>query len=48
MTKGFDQQEDAAARAFTRSLPAPQHGQKADDPAKKVSERRSFLPRPAH
>jgi hypothetical protein len=48
MTKGFDQQESPSAMAFTKSAPAPQHGQKADIPAKAVSEKRSFQPRPAH
>ena len=48
MTQGFDQQEDTAAQAFTRSQPAPQHGRKADTPAKQVCERRAVLPRLPH
>ena len=48
MTKGFDHQDPLSNSAFTRTAPAPQHGQKADAPALKVVEKRSFQPRPAH
>jgi hypothetical protein len=48
MTTGFQQQQAPAHNAFTRSAPAPQHGQKSAEAAKAVKTDRAFEPRPGH
>ncbi len=48
MTKGFQQQQAPSHNAFTRSVPAPQHGQKPDETTKALKMSRSFEPRPGH
>jgi hypothetical protein len=44
----FQQQQAQQTTGFLRSAPKPQHGQKTDPDARRLSEQRSFSPRPAH
>lgn len=44
----FQQQAPLQNFGFTRSAPAPQHGQKPDKDCAKLKEPRSFQPRPGH
>jgi hypothetical protein len=48
MPTGFPQQAPLNNFGFTRSVPEPQHGQKADKDTIKRKEPRSFEPRPGH
>ncbi|MFN3513334.1 MAG: hypothetical protein ACK41C_09835 [Phenylobacterium sp.] len=48
MTHGFQQQDPSAGFSIPKACPKPQHGRKADKAATKLSERRSFQPRPGH
>jgi hypothetical protein len=44
----FQQQQHRANQGFIRSEPKPQHGGKTDPEARRLSEQRTFSPRPAH
>jgi hypothetical protein len=44
----FQQQQVSPSQALLRSAPKPQHGQKTDPEARRLSEQRTFSPRPAH
>jgi hypothetical protein len=48
MTSDFQQQQPSWQSAFTRSLPEPQHGRKAEKDAAQVKERPVPKRRPAH
>ena len=47
MTQPFQQQQ-LAGQVFLRTAPKPQHGGKTDPEARRLTEQRSFEPRPAH
>jgi hypothetical protein len=42
------QQQQLASQVFLRSAPKPQHGRKTDPEARRLTEQRTFEPRPAH
>jgi|EndMetStandDraft_2_1072991.scaffolds.fasta_scaffold331079_2 hypothetical protein len=46
-TQPFQRQE-LPSQVFLRTAPKPQHGGKTDPEARRLSEQRSFQPRPAH
>ena len=48
MTKGFPQQDRSLDFSIPRSVPNPQHGQRAEKKEVEVPEPRSFKPRPGH
>lgn len=49
MTQGFQHQNQSAGLAAPlKTCASPQHGQKADEAAVKLKEKRSFQPRPGH
>jgi hypothetical protein len=42
------QQQKLVSQVFLRSTPKPQHGRKTDPEARRLTEQRTFEPRPAH
>ena len=42
------QQQELPSQVFLRTAPKPQHGGKTDPEARRLSEQRTFAPRPAH
>lgn len=48
MTKGFQHQQPPTNFNTSKSEPKPQHGRKPDEACLKITERRSFAPKPGH
>lgn len=42
------QQQQSVGQVFLRTAPKPQHGGQTDPEARRISEQKSFAPRPAH
>ena len=42
------QQQQSVGQVFLRTAPKPQHGGQPDPEARRMSEKKSFAPRPAH